>query len=205
LSKLVFKTLDIPQIDSVFTNTEIKKLAKSADYDKPTLIKIGQIRIRNTRIIKHLLELNKEGKQVLYFGPSVEQSKLMTLLLATFDVKVGVVDKDTPTEYRTELINKFKEKKINFLLNYNVFTTGFDAPKVDTVFIARPTKSANTLLQMMGRGMRGPKAHGTPSCDIIHVRDSILSQFQNFEKLYKTYDEYYEQEKITELEYDDEE
>ena len=50
----------------------------------------------------------------------------------------------------------------------------------------------------MGRGMRGPKAQGTSSCDIVYVQDSVLEEFQNFEKLYKSYDEYYEQEKLTE-------
>ena len=183
LSKLKFKILSIPKFqNSIFTNLESKKLKGSQEYDRELLIKIGQIRARNKRILKHLLELNEQGKQVLYFGPSVEQSKLMALLLSTFNVKVGVVDKDTPREYRTELIKKFHEKKINFLLNYEVFTSGFDSPKVDTVFIARPTKSSNTLLQMMGRGMRGPKAQGTSSCDIVYVQDSVLEEFQNFEK-----------------------
>jgi DNA repair protein RadD len=199
LSKLKFKILSIPKFPrSIFTDQDFKKIKKCEEYDKELLIKIGQIRARNRRILKHLLELNDQGKQVLYFGPSVEQSKLMTLLLSTFNVKVGVVDKDTPKEYRAELIKKFHEKKINFLLNYEVFTSGFDSPKVDTVFIARPTKSSNTLLQMMGRGMRGPKAQGTSSCDIVYVQDSVLEEFQNFEKLYKSYDEYYEQEKLTE-------
>jgi len=199
LSKLTFKTpIKIPQIKEKFTKKEINKLLKASEYDdKKILMKIGQDHIRNIRIAKKLLELNKEGKQVLYFGPTVEQSKMLYVLLTNFGVKAGLVDKDTPKEFRRELISKFQRKEINFLLNFNVFVAGFDAPVVDTVFIARPTKSANTLLQMIGRGMRGPNVEdGTEFCDIYHVKDEFLARFQNFDQLYRTYDEYYEQEEL---------
>ena len=111
--------------------------------------------------------------------------------LKNFDVKAGLIIGDktiTPSEYRTDLISKFREKKINFLLNYDVLTTGFDAPVVDTVFIARPTKSQNTLFQMMGRGMRGPKVKdGTEFCDVYHIRDKFLERYQDFDYLYESY------------------
>jgi DNA repair protein RadD len=197
LAKLIFKpTIKIPEMSTKFTKIEIKKLLKSSDYtDKKILIKIGQDHLRNIRIAEKLLELNEEKKQVLYFAPSVEQSKLMHVLLTNFGIKSGVVDAKTPKEYRAELISKFQKKEINFLLNYNVFVAGFDAPVVDTVFIGRPTKSPNSLLQMIGRGMRGPNViGGTSQCDIYFVEDKLLAKYQNFDSLYKAYDEYYEQE-----------
>ena len=47
----------------------------------------------------------------------------------------------------------------------------------------------------MGRGMRGPNVKdGTESCDIYHVKDEFLAQFQSFDELYEIYDEYYERE-----------
>lgn len=197
LSKLIFKTpIKIPEIKEKFSKQEINKLLKSSEYDdKKILMKIGQDHIRNIRIAKKLLELDKENKQVLYFGPTVEQSKLMYVLLTNFGIKAAVIDKDTSKEFRAEIISKFQKKEIHFLLNFNVFVAGFDAPAVDTVFIGRPTKSPNTLLQMIGRGMRGPNVEsGTETCDIYYVEDKFLSRFQNFDELYRTYDEYYERE-----------
>ena len=40
------------------------------------------------------------------------------------------------------------------LLNFGVFTEGFDAPECDTVVMARPTRSPTLYLQMIGRGTR---------------------------------------------------
>lgn len=199
LSKTIFKTpIIIPQIKDNFSKEEINKILKSSEYnDKKLLMKFGQNHIRNIRIATKLLELAKNGKQVLYFGPTVEQSRMMYVLLINFGIKAGIVDTDTPKEYRAELISKFQKKEINFLLNFNVFVAGFDAPVVDTVFIGRPTKSPNTLLQMIGRGMRGPNVEGgTDTCDVYFVQDKILGPFQNFEKLYQEYDQYYEKEEF---------
>ncbi|MCV0411382.1 DEAD/DEAH box helicase [Nitrosarchaeum sp.] len=197
LSKLSFKKpIIIPEIDFELTISEMKAAGNvPEEYDEKLLRKIGHSHIRNVRIIKKILELNEQRKQILYFGPSVEQSRLMYILLKDLGKNAEFVDSHTPPELRTEIITKFREKKINILLNYNVFTTGFDAPVVDTVFISRPTKSPNTLLQMIGRGMRGPNVKdGTEFCDIVYVQDEFLAQFQNFEELYRIYDQYYERE-----------
>ena len=89
--------------------------------------------------------------------------------------------------------------EINFLLNYNVLVAGFDAPAIDTIFIARPTKSVNALFQMIGRGMRGPKVKdGTEFCDVYNVQDKFLSQFQNFDRLYETYTDYFTKDELPE-------
>ncbi|CAI4210553.1 unnamed protein product [Parascedosporium putredinis] len=48
----------------------------------------------------------------------------------------------------------FKARKFPVLVNCGVFTEGTDIPNVDCVVLARPTKSRNLLVQMIGRGMR---------------------------------------------------
>ena len=189
------KIIKIPNLDIELSKSEIEKLAIISDYtDKDLLIKIGQSHIRNIKILRKLLELIKLGKKILYFGPSVEQANMMYLLLVNFKMKVGFIDAKTSKEKRTELIKKFENNQINCLLNYGIFVAGFDVPSIDTIFIARPTKSKNTLFQIMGRGMRGPIVNnGTEFCDVYHVQDKFLERFQNFDKLYESYGEYFEQ------------
>lgn len=190
------KIIRIPKLDVELSKTEIKNLLKASEYnDVNLLVKIGQSHIRNVKILKKLLELIREGRQVLYFGPSVAQAKMMYVLLSNFNIKTGFVHSKTPHEYRSELIAKFQKKELTCLLNFNVLVAGFDAPSIDTIFIARPTKSANSLFQMIGRGMRGPKVKdGTEFCDVYHVQDKFLEQFQNYDRLYETYGDYYKQE-----------
>jgi len=61
----------------------------------------------------------------------------------------------------------------DILCNYGVLTTGFDAPKVEAVVIARPTDSPVLYEQMIGRGMRGPLNGGTVECRIVDLIDHI--------------------------------
>ena len=57
-----------------------------------------------------MLELSKEGKHILYFGASVEQTAQMNRWLNVLGVNSGFVESNTPTERRIDLISKFKEK-----------------------------------------------------------------------------------------------
>ena len=53
------------------------------------------------------------------------------------------------------------------MVNVGMLTTGFDDPKIRCVVLARLTFSKNLFWQMIGRGLRGPFAGGTPDCYII--------------------------------------
>jgi superfamily II DNA or RNA helicase len=61
--------------------------------------------------------------------------------------------KKTP-EQRAEIVEQFKAGQIQVLVNVSIASYGFDAPSVNCVVIARPTKSIVLHLQMIGRGMR---------------------------------------------------
>ena len=63
------------------------------------------------------------------------------------------------------------------LTNFGVLTTGFDAPAASAAIIARPTKSLVLYSQMVGRVIRGPKAGGTPTCEVVTVVDTTLPGF----------------------------
>lgn len=63
------------------------------------------------------------------------------------------------------------------LCNYGVLTTGFDAPSASAAVISRPTKSLVLYSQMVGRVIRGPKAGGTPTCEIVTVVNPALPGF----------------------------
>ena len=60
----------------------------------------------------------------------------------------------TDRELRFNTLEQFKEGRFPVLLNCGVFTEGTDIPNVDCVLLARPTRSRNLLIQMIGRGMR---------------------------------------------------
>lgn len=71
-------------------------------------------------------------------------------------------------------MDAFKKGEIEFLLNYGVLTTGFDAPKTEYIMICRPTTSVVLYEQIVGRGLRGPRFGGTEHCTIIDFADNLL-------------------------------
>ena len=89
------------------------------------------------------------------------------------ECKAVSITGDTDTGLRRESLEKFKDGEINVITNYGVLTTGFDAPNIGVVVIARPTLSVVLYSQMVGRGIRGPLFNGTDHCIVLNVEDNI--------------------------------
>ena len=53
------------------------------------------------------------------------------------------------------------------LVNVEMAIEGVDVPKIDGIFLVRPTFSWVYHNQMIGRGLRGPKSGGTDKCTIV--------------------------------------
>jgi len=184
--------VEIPKLKKIFTSKELKKLVKKTDYSLSDLHKIGKNHMRNIIIIKKLIEIAETGKQILFFGTSVAQSRLMYAAMKHKGFSGAHIESGTNPEFRRESIQKFKNRKIQILFNNEVLATGFDAPSVDVVFIARPTKSPVLLLQMIGRGMRGKNVGGTETFDLFYLKDGIFDDFQNLDELFAMFGAYFD-------------
>lgn len=136
------------------------------------LRKVGEDPRRNAFLLKALLEL-PEDWPVLFFGCSVEHASAIAILLRRAGRTAAVVTGSTRRATRRHLIDEFRVGRIQVLCNYGVLTTGFDAPKIRAVVIARPTTSVVLYEQMIGRGMRGPLNGGTEECTVIDLADNI--------------------------------
>ena len=151
----------------------LKLIEEDRDLPSKFLQEIAQNEIRNLVIAKLLHKLGTENIKVLYFSPTIEQSKLMCALLISFGFNAAHIDGNTPTEYRKDVIKKFRNKEIKILCNFGIFATGFDDPKIDAVVIGRPTTSLVLHTQMIGRGMRGEKMGGTKTFDLYRISDEL--------------------------------
>ena len=100
-------------------------------------------------------------------------------------IEAAHVHGETNAQRRNDIVKQFKEQKINVLCNWGLFTTGLDVPKIDCIFIGRPTFSLLLYTQMIGRGLRGPKNKGTENCLVVDTDE----QFQNY-KVIKDPDEF---------------
>lgn len=129
--------------------------------------RLGKNDARNTEIVRAVLDLS-EAETALLFATSVENAKVLAALLTYNGVEARAVAGTTDPHARRRYVEDFKAKRVRVLTNYNVFTEGFDVPKVDAVFITRPTFSPNVYQQMIGRGLRGP-LNGGKELSLIHI------------------------------------
>ena len=146
------------------------------DISNQKVKKIGYDSHRNRLIVEKIESLiRKEGRSsVLFFACSVEHSKLISFILdAIYGIASASIDHETSPEERDGIIHDFRTRKISVLCNYGILSTGFDSPKVDCVFVSRPTFSHLLYNQMTGRGLRGPKSQGTSNCVIVDISDNI--------------------------------
>ena len=65
-----------------------------------------------------------------------------------------MVSGDTPKGERERILEGFKAGTIKVVVNVGVLTTGFDYPVLDTIIMARPTKSLSLRYQIVGRAIR---------------------------------------------------
>lgn len=94
--------------------------------------------------------MNARG--VMFFAATVRHAQEIMESLPAYNS--ALVTGETPKKERKRIIKDFKARKIKYLVNVSVLTTGFDAPHVDLIAILRATESAALLSQIIGRGLR---------------------------------------------------
>lgn len=128
---------------------------------------------RRMLVLERMLVICAEAlHQVIYFGPSVVDAECMAFLLRSRGIAATAVSGNTREATRRQVIAEFKAGRIQVLCNCEVLTTGFDAPRVTHVVMARPTVSQVLYEQMVGRGLRGPRFGGTETCVIVDLEDN---------------------------------
>ena len=85
--------------------------------------------------------------------------------------RCGVITGDSLDLERAELVRLFRERRLRWLVNVDVLTTGFDAPVVDAIAILRATCSPGLFAQIVGRGFR--MAPGKKDCLVLDFGGNI--------------------------------
>jgi len=171
------KFVDIPYDDNGQILAHLK--ASGSDYSEAVLRAIGLDKARNTLVISRLIDLLKRHRRAICFASSVEQSKLLARCLTGLGYSAFSITGDDDLDHRRRSIDNFKSpgETPMALINYGILTAGFDAPETSAVLVARPTKSLVLYSQMIGRALRGPRAGGNRTAEIVTVIDTSLPGF----------------------------
>jgi DNA repair protein RadD len=134
-----FSSLELSNTTGKFTMADVEDLLSDQKRVTPG-------------IIGNIVEQAKDRLGVMIFTSTVRHAKEVLSLLPSDSSML--VTGDTPDDERDEIISKFKNQELKFLVNVSVLTTGFDAPHVDLIAILRPTESISLYQQIIGRGLR---------------------------------------------------
>ena len=143
---------ELTELGRMYTTSEVEELLKNQKRLTPL-------------IIKNIVDITEsyERKGVMIFSSTVRHAEEIMKYLP--EGEAMLVTGDTETQVRDQIIEDFKQKKIKYLVNVSVLTTGFDAPHVDVIAILRPTDSVSLYQQIIGRGLR--LAEGKSDCFIL--------------------------------------
>lgn len=132
-------------------NSLLKNNSTGSEYTDESIdmaVDYNHIKERLPNIVKDAL--SKGRKHILVFVNSVDDAESLVKVTP----RSACVSAKTNKKERSLILDKFKNGEIDVIYNVSVLTTGFDFPALDTVILARPTRSLELYMQMVGRGIR---------------------------------------------------
>lgn len=150
LTKPVIGEIHAPRYDT--SNLELSSTGQFTQQSIDEAF-VGKGTVTSTIVADVVSQANqRQAESVMFFASCVDHANEIMESLPAYNS--AVVTGDTPKAERKRIIKDFKAKKIRFLVNVSVLTTGFDCTSVSIVAILRATESASLLSQIIGRALR---------------------------------------------------
>jgi len=127
----------------------------------------------NTAVVNETIHwaTAQNRKSWLVFASGKDHAHHLAAIFRERGYSCEVILGDTPKTERDRIIREFKAGRITCLCSMGVLTTGFNAPAVDLITMARPTGSTGLYVQICGRGMR--LSPGKENCLILDFAKNI--------------------------------
>ena len=116
--------------------------------------------------IQHQRLSHQDDSPALVFTQDVARSKMIAALLTERGLSSESIDSSSIPAERIYVIEQLRQGTVKILCNCELLTTGFDAPNVNQIFLARSTNSPVLYKQIIGRGLRGPIVGGNEFCHL---------------------------------------
>lgn len=144
--------------DAPIAQYDFHSLAPSGLFDPTTSERVSTLLVRHKRVTESITdqirsiaeEQNRRG--VMIFAATVEHAREIAGYLPPLET--ALILGETEDVERDRMVAAFSQRKIRYLVNVAVLTTGFDAPHVDFIALLRPTESVSLFQQIVGRGLR---------------------------------------------------
>ena len=138
----IIESLDLSAFKSAF-----------GDFDPAKLAAIMQ-REKVVQGVAEMIFQNHDGQPSVVFAASIRQAQLIQELLHRRGLVCSIVHSEMEPDERDYNLYQFEHGINNIVINVGCLTLGWDHPNVRKLFLARPTSSSSTYIQMFGRGTR---------------------------------------------------
>lgn len=143
-------SIDLRNVKSNSTGADFDEKSLVAEYERTGFY--DKLSYTAIRVLHPKNHVPRNG--VLVFTRFVKEADALVEKLKSVGIKAAIVSGTTPKTEREDILKKFKSGDIRVVANVGTLTTGFDHPALDTIILARPTKSLALYYQMVGRAIR---------------------------------------------------
>jgi len=163
---LLMSATPIPRtlILAVYGDMDVSRLIEKPT-DRKDIITLSKPEDKIDEIISFLKKQIKNGNQVFWVCPLIEESKKLDYsaavekykyLLKKFDNKVGLIHGNLDKDKKNNVLNDFLNKSINILVSTTIIEVGIDFPNANVIIIENSNKfGLSQLHQLRGRIGRG--------------------------------------------------
>lgn len=95
-----------------------------------------------------------KDKKTVVFCASVRHASEISELFKQIGIKCEAVSGSMKSAERSRILEQYENGDITVLCACDLLNEGWDSPKTEVLFMARPTLSKTLYLQQLGRGMR---------------------------------------------------
>lgn len=141
---------DESSIKDRISGIEVDRFGEYKEASMEEKMDVGSIR---AQLLNSYLKFAK-GKRGIIYAININHAKHICQEYQNAGFNAVSIDSKTPAKVRKDMVDKFKNKKIDIIVNVDVFSEGFDCPDIEFIQLARPTLSLVKYLQQVGRGLR---------------------------------------------------
>ena len=155
---------------------------KNGKYNEKVLLENLLLNTRTDYIVEKINKFGFDGDKLsaVAFCQNIEHAFFMKEEFTNKGYKSAVITANTSSNDRAEILEKFKNKKIEILCVVDILNEGIDIPTINLLLFLRPTMSSTIFIQQIGRGLR--KAENKDFVTIIdfignHKKDYLLINY----------------------------
>ena len=176
-------------VQPVITFVDVPKLKRGSaplnTYQQVYKNYIVENEIRNNLVIDNSLSLVNNDLRVLVLFKQIKHGNILADLCKARGIKYALLSGKDSLEKRNQVIQDFRDKKIDLILASVVFDIGVNIPEISGLILAGGGKASGRALQRIGRVIRAYP--GKKKAYIVDFQDNVKFLNAHSKKRCETY------------------